>query len=44
VTEETISAGVLPLMLTEREIGVSEPAAPVRRAPRTRTATPRASA
>jgi ATP-dependent Clp protease ATP-binding subunit ClpX len=44
VTEETISAGVLPLMLTEREIGVSETAAPVRRAPRTRTATPRASA
>jgi ATP-dependent Clp protease ATP-binding subunit ClpX len=44
VTEETITAGALPLMLTEREIGVSEPAAPVRRAPRTRTATPRASA
>jgi ATP-dependent Clp protease ATP-binding subunit ClpX len=44
VTEETITAGTLPLMLTEREIGVSEPAAPVRRAPRTRTATPRASA
>ena len=44
VTEETISAGALPLMLTEREIGVSEPAAPARRAPRTRTATPRASA
>ena len=44
VTEETISDGASPLMLTEREIGASEPAAPSRRAPRTRTATPRASA
>jgi ATP-dependent Clp protease ATP-binding subunit ClpX len=44
VTEETISAGASPLMLTEREIGASEPAAPSRRAPRTRAATPRASA
>lgn len=42
VTEETISAGASPLMLTEREIAVSQPAS--RRAPRTRTATPRASA
>jgi ATP-dependent Clp protease ATP-binding subunit ClpX len=42
VTEETIVAGTLPLMLTEREISVSQPAS--RRAPRTRTATPRASA
>ena len=44
VTEETISAGASPLMLTEREIGASEPEAPARRAPRTRAATPRASA
>jgi ATP-dependent Clp protease ATP-binding subunit ClpX len=44
VTEETISDGALPLMLTEREIGASESAAPTQRAPRTRTATPRASA
>ena len=42
VTEETIVAGTLPLMLTEREISVSQPAS--RRAPRARTATPRASA
>ena len=44
VTEESIEAGAPPLLLSAREIGAAEGSAQPRRAPRSRTAAPRASA